>query len=390
MKLKSVISVSFCMLLCCLFAACKGNASNGANSTERIEFETLEGVIKKTVSFADASYDSISVEYNIDWPVKGNEEILAYVQNWIVEQMTAKGKVKTVKTDIREVLDMIADEMNSEEAPFTKSIKVTALENTPFDSFMTINFFEESSEWLANYPEYRDVTLSIRLSDGKVFQPENAIGDERKIRRLIGKYLRRQYEEEDPNWVWSDEIEFSDESNMPLPYTPISLTTKGILVSYVPGEISTPIAGGFSCIVPYEEVKPALSESALEFLYGNDSAKNDSNLAVSTEANERKPFSMSLAGKIDGKYAVEMHMEGYRTQEGIYPESGKYCYTKYKAWIEMNFEVEKANDFKIYAYTDGRLTGTWDVYFDDKKDSLIGYLTNYKGVTYPVELKVVQ
>ncbi|MDE5848897.1 MAG: hypothetical protein K2H38_02030, partial [Muribaculaceae bacterium] len=314
MKLKSVLSISLCMLLCCLFVACKGNASNGGNSTERIEFETLEGVIKKPVSFADASYDSISVEYDIDWPVKGNEETVSYVQKWIIDQMTDGGDVKTVKTDILEVLDMIADGMNNAEAPFTKSIKVAVLENTPFDSLLMISFFEESFAWMANYPGYKDVTLSIRQTDGKIFQPDKAIADEGGMRRLIGKNLKKQYEEDDPNWNWSDEIQLCDESDIPMPVTPISLTTKGVLVSYMPGEISMRIAGGFSCIVPYEEVKPVLSESALEFLYGNNSAKNDSSLAVATEANERKPFSMTLTGKIDGKYAVEMHMEGYRTQ----------------------------------------------------------------------------
>lgn len=112
---------------------------------------------------------------------------------------------------------------------------------------------------------------------------------------------------------------------------------------------------------------------------------------IASEENKRIPFSMSLTGYVDGKYGVEMLINGYKTSEGIYPESGKYRYTKYKgAWIDLYFEVEKADDFKIYEYTNGNLTGSWDVYFDGRSDSIHGYMTNYKGVTYPVELKVVQ
>ena len=96
---------------------------------------------------------------------------------------------------------------------------------------------------------------------------------------------------------------------------------------------------------------------------------------------------MSLVGYVDGKYGVEMFINGYKTSEGIYPESGKYRYSKYKgAWIDLSFEVKKADNFKMYEYTDGNLTGTWDVYFDGKTDSILGYMTNYKGDTYSVKL----
>lgn len=106
-------------------------------------------------------------------------------------------------------------------------------------------------------------------------------------------------------------------------------------------------------------------------------------------SDEKISFSMSLVGDVDGKYGVEMFLEGYRTSDGIYPESGKYYYSKYKgAWINLRIEVEKANSFKMFAYTDGNLTGTWNVYYDSKDRILKGHLTNYKGVTYPVELKV--
>lgn len=134
-----------------------------------------------------------------------------------------------------------------------------------------------------------------------------------------------------------------------------------------------------------------VSSEVVEFseaIIDEESEMGDESTSVtSSEEYEKTPFSMSLDGYIDGKYGVEMFISGYKTSDGIYPESGKYRYTKYKgAWIDLHFVVEKADYFKMYEYTDGNLTGTWDVHFDGKSDSIIGYMTNNKGDTYPVKL----
>ncbi len=130
------------------------------------------------------------------------------------------------------------------------------------------------------------------------------------------------------------------------------------------------------------------SELNGESLSDNKSEQETDHPVSSSDVNTKTTFSMTLSGKVDGKYVVEMFIKGYKTPEGIYPESGKYRYAKYKgAWIELYFEINKANEFKIFEYTDGNLTGTWDVYFDPYRDRLLGYMTNYKGDTYSIDLK---
>ena len=112
---------------------------------------------------------------------------------------------------------------------------------------------------------------------------------------------------------------------------------------------------------------------------------DDSRTVSSSDKGEL--FLMSFVGYVDNKYGVEMFIEGHRTSEGVFPEVGKLCYTKYKAWIDLSFEVEQANEFKMFEHNDGNITGIWNVYFDEESDGIYGYMTNYKGDTYPVALK---
>ncbi|MBD5304385.1 MAG: hypothetical protein HDS18_06505 [Bacteroides sp.] len=102
-----------------------------------------------------------------------------------------------------------------------------------------------------------------------------------------------------------------------------------------------------------------------------------------------------LKGYIGEKYAVEMVLSGESVDEGtthyFRPQSGKYRYTKNNgAWIDLTVEIETdsygADNIRLKEYTNGNLTGTWEVTYNVLDDNLKGNMTNYKGDTYSVNL----
>ncbi len=112
------------------------------------------------------------------------------------------------------------------------------------------------------------------MTDGAVFQADNAIWNPDGMRSLIAKYLERECKAQDPNWRWSDQIMDYSPYNLPLPTQPISLTKEGVLIQYGLAEISSRAAGWFSCVIPYDEVMPVLTNEARDFLTASDAPKS--------------------------------------------------------------------------------------------------------------------
>ncbi|MDE5849908.1 MAG: hypothetical protein K2H38_07180 [Muribaculaceae bacterium] len=249
----------FILFVVVILGSCKATGSSS-----NIEFEILEGKIEKPVSFADADvqYDSISVDYKIAWPVRGDEKVTGLIKGWIIEQLSGDRNVDSSNIDIMEILDSMADKLASSDGAVNQIIEVIAEEDTPFESYLTVNFDDETSFWMAHYSDYKSASLSIRLTDGKVFNPDNAIANTDKMRGLIQANLQKQFEYSE----WFEVIGDYNRNGIPMPKQPIKLTKEGILVNYLPAEISYHAAGGFSCIVPYDELMYALSDDAMEFL----------------------------------------------------------------------------------------------------------------------------
>ena len=202
-------------------------ACNNGTSSESIKFEMLEGEINKPVSFPESPYDSITLTYNIAWPISGDEQIVSYLQHWIIEGVASGSGIKNAKMDVRATLEAVADKMAATEAgelPWKKSIEVTAEENTPFNSYLTLNLQNEGYAYMAHYPDLHNATLTIRMTDGEIFQPEMAIENTDNMRALIGENLIKHYKNEDPNWEWSERIMGYNRFNVPMPRSNPQLT----------------------------------------------------------------------------------------------------------------------------------------------------------------------
>ena len=263
-------------------------ACNNGTSSESIKFEILEGEINKSVSYPESPYDSITLTYNIAWPISGDEQIVSYLQHWIIEGVASGSDIKNAKMDVRATLEAVADKMAATEVgefPWKKSIEVTAEENTPFNSYITLDLQNEGYVWMAHYPQLHNATLTIRMTDGEIFQPDKAIENKDKMRALIGENLIKQYKNEDPNWEWSERIMGYNRFNVPMPIVNNpQLTKEGIAIKYEMGEISSPAEGIFYCVIPYDEVRYVLSKYGQDFLSIQDEAKSDSPVKASTKA----------------------------------------------------------------------------------------------------------
>ncbi len=270
--------------MCIVCASC-----NSGESSNNIKFETLEGTIQKPVTFHESPYDSISIEYKIAWPVDGNKNMVSYLQSWIIDRISAGSGIKNAKLGVIDILDSIANEMSrdDESMMFDKKIEVSIEENTPFDSYLTLNVMNEGYIWLARYQDLNNASLTIRLTDGEIFQADKAIRSEESMRNLIVKHIEKNYKKEDPNWQWSNEIIFYNKYNLPLPKNNITLTKDGVFVAYDMGEITASPAGMIFCTIPYDEAIPVLSKNAQDFLnYGNHSNNINTDTNNSSDKNK--------------------------------------------------------------------------------------------------------
>lgn len=297
-------NVVLVLIVAVFLSCCKGNSLS-----DSVKFEMLTGKIEKPVAFEDSPYDSICVEYNIAWPV-GDSESASFIKAWIIERITKIRKVNNAKLELNDILNSIAEGLASSEGAHYRTIEVKAEENTPFDSYLTIDLSDETLYWMARYTDIYDASLSIRLKDGLVFQSDKAIKDTEKMRSMIGQNLQRKYKNEDPNWQWYDNITSYTPYNIPMPNKPIRLTKEGIWVGYDMGEISSSAAGSFSCVVPYDEVMYVLSNDAKEFLtvladnneVKKDASKGKPELSESEAIELIKKANLHEAGSLSAEF----------------------------------------------------------------------------------------
>lgn len=109
------------------------------------------------------------------------------------------------------------------------------------------------------------------------------------------------------------------------------------------------------------------------------------------EIDASEPYTVTLNGTIGNKYPIEMVLDGEKKGDAFYPSNGKYRYTKYEgAWIYLHCVTEdvvnSSTSLRILEYTDGDLTGTWNVEYNLTDNTLTGTMTNSKQDSYSVSL----
>lgn len=208
--------------------------------------------------------DTVYVNYEIAWPVKGDPELVSKVQRWIIGRIANDEHIWDGRTDVMQVIDSIAVDLASSGTIWTKSIAMTVEENVPFDSFMTINLHEEDT-WGFGYNILNDISLTIRQSDGAVLQADHAIGDNEEMGLIIGRHLENEMKSADPNWKPHDPEDPDAPINLPMREDMVRLTKDGVWVGFCRSDATAYVIGGYSCTIPYNELIPVMSKEAKDF-----------------------------------------------------------------------------------------------------------------------------
>ena len=293
---------------------------NSERSSDTLTFKTLEGKIAKPATIVDAPYDSISVNYKIAWPVGGDEKVVGVIKKWIVEQLSGSPTVDCDNLDIQDVLNSLVDRLADTEGGFDQTINVVAEEDTPFKSYLTINLDDETSYWMARYSDGKSASLSIRLTDRKIFNSDNAIANPEKMSQLIEKYLYEEFIKDNSFEEWNAWIADYNQNGIPMPTKPIQLTKDGIYVEYGMAEISSAPAGVFYCVVPYDEVTYILSDEAQDFLTTPDEQKIE-------EQNKASIDSLGMTEEL----AVELIKKANLHEAGSLSSDFQAAYDKYRS-----------------------------------------------------------
>lgn len=249
-------AMSFC---CCFVAIC-----NESEPSKTIAFDNLKGTFKMPAPGQDIPGDTVYVNYDIAWPVKGDPELVSKVQGWIISRIANEEHVWDGEPDVMQVIDSLAMELASNGGIWTKSIAMTVEENVPFDSFMTINLNEEDS-WGFGYYTLNDISLTIRQSDGALLQADQTIGDKDEMGLIIGRHLEHEMKSVDPDWKpWNPEDPDAP-INLPMREDMVRLSKDGVWVGFCRSDASAYVIGGYSCTIPYSELIPVLSKEAKDF-----------------------------------------------------------------------------------------------------------------------------
>lgn len=357
-KVKSLIT--FFVTLLCL-------SCNSGGQSELIKFETVSGTITKPVTSNDLPYDSITLTYDIKWPVKGNAETVSLVRAHIISLVTGNS-VSDEKNDIQDILNSIATKMAQDEGAFSKSIDVIADAETPFDSYLTIRALTEECYYMSRCI-YLKEAVTIRLTDGKIFQGNNAIANEDMMKALITQHLIKAYQSEESDWLWSEHI-MCEPYKVPIPQTPLSLTKDGVEVFYKQYEISDGSQPPFECVIPFDEVIYALTEEAQEFLNlkngtTNETAKTES--IKKPELDEESAISLIKKANLHKTEALSSDFKSIWKEEEVLFQygAGADC---------VNVKNPDIKIFKIIPNEDGSLI---TVIFDyiDKDAPQMGWIS---------------
>ncbi|MBR1400717.1 MAG: DUF3298 domain-containing protein [Prevotella sp.] len=253
-------------------ASGNGQEKNMAASPQVLTFDSIG---------TEQSDSIVEVKLSVQYPVSGPQVLVDSIRRYIAETLivdqqwandrdsllaiAARKGYSTMKADRDE---MIADGIRGV-PPFYYSFDIT--KNCETDKYITMN---------CGYEEFRGgphgsfiaTATTIRKSDGKRMGWSMLTKtDTPEFRKLMIKGVR-QYFEESGEKVESDEqlkdmlIIEGSVSNLPLPQAEPSLTPKGVAFCYQQYEIAAYAVGLPSFTISYADIRPYLTDEALELI----------------------------------------------------------------------------------------------------------------------------
>lgn len=292
-------------MMAVLLTACGHRASQQGEATAEDSAAVVRADEFVTNSIGQEKEDSlISVSINVEWPVKGNDSLVASIRRYICEEMAVdltqegepevkyfddgkKAVSSTFKVKYQELKNMMADIAKNNDNPipvdmtYSFALKVKLIE----DSKNYITYLSNSEGYLGGAHGYATSTgTTFRKSDGKRIGYITKYNKAKERFETIGQTMFKDVHSKELNDLLKEGLksyfqEFQDEpitdqdmldqlmdvtdlSSIPLPNNAPIFTRNGLNFTYQQYEIASYAAGMPSFNIPYEKISGCLTDDA--------------------------------------------------------------------------------------------------------------------------------
>ena len=292
MNTKRFLSIGAMPLAACaviMFGSCSGkkNTDNGTESKARTGFATDS--ISWNDSVSTPAGNNATCDITVEWPVKGNAELLSSIRGWIAQKLTVSpsgnpdDKISAplpadCLTDGKKLLSTIGtrtltgakgelleyDSLKIQPPMgYEYSWKITDLYKT--DKFVTYGAL--NYVYLGGAHGGTNFTAQVfSLNDGKkfgwdMFRPDSLP----RVKELVKEGIMKQYFEAKTEADFRDALLVNPDT-LPLPVSEPYFMPKGVNFDYQQYEVAPYAAGMPSCVLPYSVMKPMLTPEAAALL----------------------------------------------------------------------------------------------------------------------------
>ncbi len=291
-------------MMAVLLTACGHRASQQTEEATADSTEVAKGADFASKNLSRQLEDSvISINISVDWPVDGNDSLVAGIRRYICEELAVdmmqeeepevvyydEGQTavdKTFQHKHKQLLAYRADIASDDENPipvemtFSYSLRISLLE----ESAKYITYLTNGEGFMGGAHGYATATgVTFRKSDGKrigyttKFNKDQAIYETlnqnlfkepfaKELNALLKEGLKHYFQEfsDEPmtDEALTDQLMDVDLENIPLPRNPPLFTRSGLTFTYQQYEIAAYAAGMPNFDIPYDKISSCLTDDA--------------------------------------------------------------------------------------------------------------------------------
>ena len=245
--------------------------------------------IERSDSMAEVSID-------VHWPVDGNEALVKSVRKYIcevlnIDEETFSGTKKAFN-DIAEMKynDLIEgwNESYEDEGGMSFSSSTTAVMQVETPTFVTYHvehatytggahgmyalmghtFRKSDGQEIGYKTDFDNKTFEAKMMDNNLLKDTNSAKLYALIKDGVLRYFNKNGQEMENEKELADFLDVDDINRIPLPIYPPYLTETGVVFCYTLYEIGPYAAGMITFEIPYEQMKPFLTDEAIALIPG--------------------------------------------------------------------------------------------------------------------------
>lgn len=297
------------IMMAVLLTACGHRTSNGNSADSDSLAVTSEEALAsafKTDSIGLEREDSmVSISISVDWPVKGNDSLVASIRQYICEELVTSHIQEgnpdiTLYDDGKKAIEALADTMYHELAGYWKEAHNEGIPtDMAYSFYLHVNMQEENDLYVtylskgegfsggahgyatASYQTFRRrdglrigyETEYDQKAEAFVIKNQTLFKDPKSpgLAALIKEGVRSYFKEFQEDVLTDDALKdmligVDDVNRIPVPNVAPSFTENGLAFIYQQYEIAPYAAGMINFDLPYDKVRPYLTKEAAELI----------------------------------------------------------------------------------------------------------------------------